>query len=271
MAAFAVVFAIWDLAVLWVSYRQVALLFPGDGQAFGPSDELNTLGGEAVEARHQGLSLRYYRVPALREPRGLVIMFHGNREGALERMEYARRLSPQGLQVILAEYPGYAGDKTRMSQDLFLRNALALIDHVQADASSLPLFLFGESLGTSAATFGAYRRVCAGLILHTPWPSMTRVANARYPWLPARRLLKHPLAAEAWAPHVSCPVLVLHGTADKTIPYALGQAQAVNFRSPLTFVSVAGAGHADLKETGGEKYWGAIEAFITRQLTVGAA
>lgn len=267
LAALGLLALLWIAAVTWVSLRQVKLLFPPEGEPFADFSALKALDGSAIRASFQGQALRYYRVPARGAPRGLLLMFHGNRDSAAERIEYAQRLAPLGLQVVLAEYPGYAGDATPMSQSRFLRNALALTDEACSHAPGLPLFLLGESLGSSAATFVAYRREPLGLILHTPWPSMVAVASARYPWLPVARLLEHPIPARDWAPHVRCPVLVLHGTLDKTVPYALGQEQAVKFRSPLRFITVPGAGHADLKDTGGQTYWGGISDFVQARLT----
>ena len=39
--------------------------------------------------------------------RGTAIVFHGNAGHAGHRAYYARALTPLGLRVILAEYPGY--------------------------------------------------------------------------------------------------------------------------------------------------------------------
>jgi len=44
---------------------------------------------------------------------------------------------------------------------------------------------------------------------------------------------------------VTCPVLVVHGTADKTIPFSQGQALFDASNSPKQLVRLDGAGHCD--------------------------
>ena len=44
--------------------------------------------------------------------------------------------------------------------------------------------------------------------------------------MPIHQLIRHPIKSMLWAPHAPCPVLILHGTLDKTVPYFLGQARA---------------------------------------------
>src|SRR5258708_40205937 len=113
----------------------------------------------------------------------------------------------------------------------------------------------GESLGTGPATYAAYLRAPRALILSTPYTSMADVAKYRYPWVPIHSLIRHPIKSKLWAPHVQCPVLILHGTADKTVPYALGQAEALHFSTLEAFVTVEGAGHNNLRSAQQGLFW----------------
>jgi pimeloyl-ACP methyl ester carboxylesterase len=174
-----------------------------------------------------------------------------------------KELLPTGVSVALIEYPGYAGDPQRLDEWHFLRSSLAAYDEIES-RSKLPLFVMGESLGTGAATYCASMRKPKGLLLSTPYTSMAAVAKHRYPWVPIFKLIRHPIYAEQWAPHVLCPVLILHGTEDKTVPYALGQAQAKNFKTLESFVTVPGAGHANLRGFPGGAFWEACRAFLLK-------
>jgi alpha-beta hydrolase superfamily lysophospholipase len=254
--------ALYAAACAYMAYSQEALLFPGDGLPFGAFPELQLLKGQAVDTQRLGQRLRYYWVPAPGPRKAVVLLFHGNRDGARERLNYAKRLAPLGCAVLLAEFPGYAGDPRPATQDILLRNALAMVDEARELAPGAPLILYGESLGTGPATFAAMRRPPAALVLSTPWPSMVAVSKHRYPWLPIKRLLRHPFNAWRWARHIHCPVLVLHGTADETIPYTLGQAQAAHFGATPRFISIPGALHGNLRDLDPEAYWGPVAAFI---------
>ena len=212
------------LAYIYIT--QDRRFFPCDGADFGDFEGLRALSGQAVALSRDGQALRYYFVPAQGASKGLVLLFHGNREGARERFDYAQHLVALGVDVMLAEFPGYAGGEERASEALFLRNALAMADEAAGLCGQLPLVFAGESLGTGMATYCAYKRRCVGLLLVTPYPTMADVAGSRYPWLPVAPFVRHRFPAWRWAAQVEVPVLVIHGTDDATIPHAMGQAQA---------------------------------------------
>lgn len=257
------------LAVLWcvgtflVWYTQDESIFVGNGRAFGQHPELDTLGGKALSAEREGQRLRWYWFEA-KEPKAVLLLFHGNRDGAFERLDFAKALVPAGVSVALAEFPGYGGEKGPTNEWAVLRNSLAVYDEIEAVQGSLPLFLMGESLGTGPATFVASRRKPTALLLSTPYTSMASVAKYRYPWMPIHSLIRHPIKAELWAPHVRCPVLILHGTLDRTVPYFLGQAEARRFKNVERFVTIEGAVHSNLRSMNQGQFWEACKEFITR-------
>jgi pimeloyl-ACP methyl ester carboxylesterase len=194
------------------------------------------------------------------------VLFHGNRHGARERFDFAQQMSSWGYGVILAEFPGYAGDPVQATQRSLLRNGLAMADEAARVAQGLPLFFFGESLGTGVATYAAIHRRCQGLLLSTPYTSLAAIAQRRYRILPILRLITDPMPAETWAPHVRCPVFVVHGTHDKVVPFALGLEQAGKFQVPPAFVAIDGQGHSDIRDRFPELYWGGIKDFLQRSL-----
>ena len=83
-----------------------------------------------------------------------------------------------------------------------------------------------------------------------------------YPWLPLTALLTRgelPNAERAAA--MSEPLLVVHGTADRVVPYDEGLllAQAV---PGARFLSVPGAGHDDLDAVAGASLTRAVRAAL---------
>jgi alpha-beta hydrolase superfamily lysophospholipase len=258
---FSVLALAWCGASFYLWVAQEGKYYPGNGAPFGMLAALAAQGGSPKEGSRDGQALRYYFFPE-EKPRACFIHYHGNWGGADERADYARELKGLGLNVILAEYPGYAGDKSPTGEWPILRNALALYDEVRALDPSLPFFLSGESLGTGPATFVAGRRDCLGLILSTPYPSMADVAAFRYPLLPVKPLTTHPVRAELWARSVEAPVLILHGSADKTIPLAMGRLQALNFKNLKEMRVIQGAGHPDLRNYEGGLFWKQVRAFV---------
>jgi alpha-beta hydrolase superfamily lysophospholipase len=254
---------LWCAGTYYIWLTQDEKIFPGDGQAFGETEALRALGGKVLQAQRDGQSLRWYQVGAEKSA-ALMLLFHGNRDGALERLAYAAHLKPLGISLALIEYPGYAGEKGPTNEWAVLRNALAAYDELETRNAKLPLFVMGESLGTGPATYVCTLRKPKGLLLSTPYSSMAAVAQHRYPWMPIRPFIRHPIDAWRWAPHVDCPVLALHGTKDETIPFKMGKKQAERFRNLETFVEIEGAGHSNLRDIGQGVFWHGISDFIKR-------
>jgi alpha-beta hydrolase superfamily lysophospholipase len=262
LGALALALVLWCAGSLYLYLSQESKFYPGDGAPFGGQKAILELNGKALRVEREGLALRWYEVPSSTQALAWVLVYHGNRGGAGERADFAKELRTFGLNVALVEYPGYAGDKGETGEWPILRHALAVYDEISFKAQGLPLLLLGESLGTGPATFVASRRDCLGLVLSTPYTSMADVAAFRYPWLPVRPLTTHPVLAKAWARHVLAPVQVLHGTADRTVPYFLGKQQSGNFKNLKEFVSIEGAGHADLRSHDSGIFWKRVGAFV---------
>jgi alpha-beta hydrolase superfamily lysophospholipase len=257
----AVLALLWTIGTFVVWKTQNENIFPGDGAVFGEHPEVLAMGGTTERASRDGQDLRWYWIEA-KNPKAILLLFHGNRDGAFERLDFAKALVPQNVSVALAEYPGYGGEAGPTNEWAVLRNALAIYDEIETRCGTLPVFLMGESLGTGPATYVSSLRRPRGLLLSTPYTSMASVAKFRYPWMPIHTLIRHPIKAMYWAPHVHCPVLVLHGTLDKTVPYSLGQAEAKLFRHLEHFEIVEGAGHSNLREVNQGQFWMACIKFI---------
>jgi alpha-beta hydrolase superfamily lysophospholipase len=254
---------LWCVGTFIVWYTQDESIFIGNGRPFGEHPELAELGGKALSAEREGQKLRWYWFEA-KNPKAVLLLLHGNRDGAFERLDFARALVPAGVSVALAEFPGYGGEKGPTNEWAVLRNSLAVFDEIEARRGALPLFLMGESLGTGPATYVASLRKPRALLLSTPYTSMADVAKHRYPWMPIHALIRHPIQAWRWAPHVLCPVLVLHGTLDQTVPYPMGQRQAKNFKNVERFVTIDGAVHSNLRSLNQGQFWEACKEFIAR-------
>jgi alpha-beta hydrolase superfamily lysophospholipase len=252
---------LWCIGTFIVWKTQDQSIFPGDGAAFGEHTELKAMGGQALSAERDAQKLRWYWIEAP-GAKAVFLLFHGNRDGAFERLDFAEALVHAGVSVALAEYPGYGGEPGPTNEWALLRNALAVYDEIEARRGGLPLFVAGESLGTGPATFVSSLRRPDGLMLSTPYTSMASVAKHRYPWMPIHALIRHPIKSMLWAPFVHCPVLILHGTKDKTVPYSLGQAEARRFPHLERFETIQGAGHSNLRQLNQGQFWNACREFI---------
>jgi pimeloyl-ACP methyl ester carboxylesterase len=122
--------------------------------------------------------------------KGTIVVFHGNAGTAYDRGFYVKALAPLGLRVILVEYPGYGGRAGRPSEDALVKDALETIGLAYREYGK-PLFLWGESLGSGVVSSAVSLTdiPLKGVVLFTPWDSLSSVAQTHYWYLPARWLV----------------------------------------------------------------------------------
>jgi uncharacterized protein len=104
----------------------------------------------------------------------------------------------------------------------------------------------GESLGTGVAVDLAARHRVGALVLDSPYSSIVDVAAARYWMFPVRLLMRDQFHSDQKIGEVASPALIVHGTADATIPIRYAEKLFALAREPKEFVRVDGAGHLAL-------------------------
>jgi pimeloyl-ACP methyl ester carboxylesterase len=104
----------------------------------------------------------------------------------------------------------------------------------------------------------------ATLVLVTPYTSMTDMGEqvtSRFPILPVRLLMRERFATLEKAPRIAVPTLVLHGTDDELVPYAMGRRIAAALpRARL--VTVPGGHHNDLFLGPGARFFDEVARFV---------
>lgn len=178
--------------------------------------------------------------------RGTVIVFHGNAGHAGHRRFYAEALTPLGLRVILAEYPGYGPRDGAPGEESLVADALQTIALAHRQDRG-PLLVIGESLGAGVAAAAAAREreAVAGLLLITPWDTLGRVAAHHYPWLPANLLMRSRYDSASHLRAFGRPVVVAVAEEDSIVPARFGRALYEGLPAPRRLESIAGAEHND--------------------------
>jgi pimeloyl-ACP methyl ester carboxylesterase len=155
--------------------------------------------------------------------RGTVMVFHGNAGAASDRLYYTRALALLGYRVLLMEYPGYGGRAGKRSEASFIADAKQSIAIAHRRLGA-PLFLWGESLGAGvvAALAADSTLPIAGVVLITPWDSLTRLAQRIYWFLPVGWLLRDRYDSVHNLQAYDKPVAVIFAKRDEIIPQAHG-------------------------------------------------
>ena len=177
-----------------------------------------------------------------------IVHFHGNGEELADMTGFVALFRARGFGVLAVEYPGYGlskpGDPNESA--IYEDAEVALRDLVQnKGVSSANVVLSGQSLGTGVAVEMAKRGYGERLVLLSPYTSIVDVANGYFPILPNSLLVRDVFDNAKKAPAIRKPVLVVHGTDDEVIPFALGQKLTALFPSGR-FLPLENGRHNDL-------------------------
>lgn len=195
--------------------------------------------------------------------RATVIVFHGNAGHAGHREFYAAALTRLGLNVILAEYPGYGPRGGALGERNLVDDAEQTIALAHRQLGP-PLLIIGESLGAGVAAAAAarLRDQTAGLLLITPWDRLEHVAGYHYPWLPVRWMLRDRYDSAAHLVSFGRPVMVAVAARDRVVPARFGIALYEALSDPKRLALVEGAEHNDWVEHVDDAWWRKTTSFL---------
>lgn len=190
-----------------------------------------------------------------------IIFCHGNAEDATSAKYRFAGLAKDGYTVCAVDYPGYGLSDGSPNETGCYRVAHRLYDWLMEERGFSPneIFAVGFSIGTGVAVELASSRHVAGLWLEAPYLSAPRIVTRK------RILAIDPFPSCSRIADIKCPLLVMHGTNDRIIPFSQGKALYDLAREPKTFVTVQSAGHNNLVEIYGfEKYENLMREFLSK-------
>ena len=216
---------------------------------YAPSRELTT-SPASLGLRFDELSLEtkdgvklhawHVRVP---EPQGLVLFLHGNAGNIQDRLPLAAAFAHERLDTLLVDYRGYGrSEGTPWEEGLYLDAEAAFSWGVRR---SLPMVIYGESLGGAVATELAIRRSSTALALQSTFTSLPEMADHVLPFL-GRWLVSQRFDSALKLPLVRSPVLVIHGSADTVVPHAMGARLYQLVQMQREFLPLPELGHNDV-------------------------
>ncbi|PDS99981.1 alpha/beta hydrolase [Rhizobium chutanense] len=225
-----------------VYFSQRALLYPGAGATAAPEP---TSWGETVHVKTPDGEMLQGLYSQGDSDKPCVLLFFGNGDRAGNYGFLAQALATRRIGLLAISYRGYPGSTGSPSERGLLTDGLAAFDWLSARAGSR-IVVLGRSLGTGVAVNTAGNRPAMGVILVSPYLSVLLVAQARYPFLPVKALLKDPFRSDLKIAKVRQPKLFLHGRLDDSIPLSSGQALYEIAAEPKRMVIYDGAGHNDI-------------------------
>jgi fermentation-respiration switch protein FrsA (DUF1100 family) len=191
----------------------------------------------------------------------VMIWCHGNAGNLTDRAEMAAEFARRGVSVFVFDWRGYGRSGGRAAESKLFLDALAAFDHVKK-LGARSIVLYGESLGGPYAAFVAKeRKGVRAVVIENSFPSLKDLGNTFYRPLPLGYTAPFALTTTRWLNEAGLPVLVMHGTRDQVIPYALGRKLYDDLRVPKEMLT-SHAGHCEIPLFEAERYYDTVTNFI---------
>ena len=186
-----------------------------------------------------------------------LLYLHGarwNLTGSVNRIERWRRM---GFHVLAIDYRGF-GQSTNVSpsEALSYEDAEAAWDFLAREAPGRPRYIVGHSLGGAIATELALRRPeASGVVLEATFTSIRdMVKRTAWGFLPVGVILHQEFDTLAKIARVRQPLLIVHGTEDRVVPFEMGERLYAAATAPKRFIRVEGGSHHNLSGVAAEAY-----------------
>jgi fermentation-respiration switch protein FrsA (DUF1100 family) len=216
-----------------------------------------------------GRTLHGWYIPGRSRPEPesewLFLWFHGNAGHIGHRLKHLRLLHEHvGGSHFLFDYQGFGRSHGKPTLSGIMQDARDVLDLVRARgwAEGRQIVYFGESLGCAVVLTVALEERPARVILSAPFYSLQAMGKIRVP--PLAFLVADDLHNARLIPQLATPLLVMHGTDDRTVPFQQGYELFTLAAHPKIFLRIEGGGHTNLHEVGGEHYVHTIREFLTR-------
>lgn len=195
----------------------------------------------------------------------LLIYFPGNAGNIYHRIPGLLTLRNSGVNVIGVSYRGYGKSEGAPTEEGVYLDGKAIYQHAinELGFDEQDIIIFGRSIGASVALDTAAHKPLRGVILVTPLTNAKQQAKAGGLGALA------PLAGDAFdnlskVENLSAPVLVIHGSHDRVIPFSMGKTLYEHIKGDKEFVKIEGGGHNNLQDRFRQQYWPPIIRFIQK-------
>ncbi len=182
---------------------------------------------------------------------------HGNAEDLGDILPRLRKLQQGGFSVLAYDYRGYGTSEGIPSEAGAYKDIEAAYAYLR-DQGIPPerILLYGRSVGGGPSVYLAAQKPVGGLILESTFVTAFRVLT-RIPLLPFDRFDNLSRIAQ-----INCPLLILHGTQDRLIPFWHAEALYQAARDPKRLIPIEGADHNDLLQVAGKRYLPILQQFV---------
>ena len=195
---------------------------------------------------------------------GTLLWCHGNAGNITDRLDNLAKLAKFPINIFIFDYRGYGKSEGSPTEEGVYLDAVAAYDYLISRPEIDPerIVVFGRSLGGAVAVDLATKRSSAGLVLESTFTSAKDMARSAFGFLPVHLIMKTDFDSFQKIPQIRVPLLFLHGTDDRTVPFALGRKLFEAANAPKDFYDIPGADHNDTYIVGGQVYFDKLLKFV---------
>ncbi|MDI1249586.1 MAG: alpha/beta hydrolase [Lacunisphaera sp.] len=224
-------------------FLSLAMIFPRPPVKYElTSDYVQLTASDGVK-----LAARHWPNPSAKYT---LLYLHGNYEDLGSLADYMPQFLSAGYAAFALDYRRYGLSEGVPTEANTCADAILAYDYMRTTLG-IPadrIIIFGYSLGAGPGVEVARQRPAAGLVMQGAFVSAYRVMT-KIPVFPGdkfRNLAK--------LPGLKLPVMVIHGTADDTVPFWHGQKLYDAITAPKAKLFVEGGPHAGLGDFTGPRY-----------------
>lgn len=212
--------------------------------------------------------VRLWWMPAPDPHAPALLYLHGTFRNLYHNHPKMQAIREAGYSVLGVEYRGW-GESTPIvpsEQSIYADAEAGWRELVRLQPDPTRRVIFGHSLGGAVAVELAARKAAeggyAGLILESTFTCLPELAGtATSLAVPLAWLSGQHFDSQSKIGSVRAPVLVMHGTADRTVPFDLGRRLFGFAGEPKTFVAFPDGNHSRLHDVAPERYRAALADF----------
>ena len=202
-----------------------------------------------------------------------LLYLHGTFRNLFQNSRKIEALRQAGFAVLAVDYRGWGlSTPITPSEQTITQDAdIAWAELLRREPLASQRVIYGHSMGSGVAVDLASRlrapQDFGGVILESAITSFTDVA--REAGLLARLAASfnnERFASIEKIARVNAPLLMIHGSADKTIPMGLGEKLFAAANPPKTWLTIEGGNHSDLDWVDPESYQAALRNFRLRYI-----
>jgi uncharacterized protein len=170
-----------------------------------------------------------------------LLHFHGNSGCLLSQYRALTPLLEYGYRIFVFDYSGFGFSEGKATRDNVLKDGIAAVEYAirREDVKTGRLVIYGQSLGghLSAVVASRYPEKIDALVIEGAFSSHKDIA-AGMAGIAGRLLVAEKYSAIASIKKFHKPVLIIHSTEDKTIPFKLGKKLYENANEPKSYFEI---------------------------------